>query len=377
MPNIKKNRNPATFGLTVLLLLILLASGCTKSSDSPSQSGNGTWTVSGTTGLIGALSPLPGVTVRCGGQSTISGTEGSYELRGVPEGAQVISAEGPNCKPYSKSIDVRSDTRHFIYLDYNGTTLSGYVSNILDGPIEGVIVSVGTLTDLTDQAGHYEITNVPLMSDSIIVTHARYYSARSFVSFAGPDMRLDFSMQRDTVVSGRITADQYVDETQPNITFMNTRLTLGSNGYMGTVYYSNIRRHIYLNFDFPAFMKDPGVTLLDGSLELCTDASVAGFGYQVSAVTSQWLYYSLTYNQQPRLGAPLQATSIPTIASARYVTILTPPVLQQLLMDYRANGLIYGVVIQSQSNFTGTTTRSFYSMRSTINQPRVSFKARF
>ena len=361
----------------MLLLLVLLAGGCTKSSDSPSQSSNGTGTVSGKTTLIGALSPLPGVTVKCAGQSTISRADGSYELHGVPEGVQVISAEGPNCKPYSKSIDVRTDTRHFIYLDYNGTTLSGYVSNILDGPIEGASVSVGTLTDLTDQGGHYEITNVPLISDSILVTHARYYSARSFVSFAGPDMRLDFSMQRDTVISGRITADQYVDEAQPASIFMNTRLMLGSNGYIGSIYYSNIRRHIYLNFDFPPFMKDSRVTMLDGGLELCTDAAAATFGYEINAVTSQWFYYNLTFNQQPRFGAPLQSTPMTTVSSARYVTILTSAALQQLLVDYRANGLVYGVVIQSLSNFAVTTSRSFFSMRSTINQPRLSFKVRF
>jgi len=368
-------RTILTRSLALFLFLALLAGGCTKSSDSPSQSGNGTWTVSGKTTLIGALSPLPGVTVKCGGQSTASGTDGSYELRGVPEGSQVISAEGPNCKQYSKSIEVRSDTRHFIYLDYDGTTLSGYVSNILDGPIQGAIVKVGTLSDLTDQGGRYEISNVPLKSDSLIVTNPRYYSTRSSISPSGPDTHVDFIMQRDTVISGRITADQYVDEAQPNSIFLSTRLILGSNGYVGSTYYGNIRRHIYISFNFPAFMKDPGVTLLDGSLELCTDGPYSAISYDIYALSSNWFYFSLTFNQQPIFGLPLRSGSGSSITGPRYETILTLTELNQLLLNYRSAGLINGLVIQARTGYA--ISRSYYSMRSTINQPRVSFNVRF
>lgn len=370
-------RTILTRSLALFLFLALLADGCTKSPVSPSQSGNGTWTVSGKTTLIGALSPLPGVTVKCGGQSTVSGTDGSYELRGVPEGVQVISAQGPNCKPYSKSIDVGSDTHHYIYLDFNGTNLSGYVNNILDGPIQGATVSIGTLSDQTDQGGHYEISNVPLKSDSIIVTHTRYYSARSFISSPGPDTHLDFSMQRDTVISGRITADQYVDEAQPTVVFLNTRLMLTSNGYIGSVYYGNIRRHIYLNFDFMAIMKDSRVTMLDGSLELCTDGPYAVLGYEVFSLTSLWFYYTLAFNQQPAFGSSLPATPASSTTGAQYVTVLSGTAMQQLLANYRTNGLIYGVVIQANSTTGYSGSQNFYSMRSTVNRPRVSFKVRF
>ena len=375
MPNIKKNRNPAFFGLTVLLLLIILAGGCTKSSDSPSQSSNGTWTVSGKTTLIGALSPLPGVTVKCGGQSMKSGTDGSYELRGVPEGIQVISAEGPNCKPYSKSIEVKSDTRHFIYLDYSGTTLSGYVSNILDGPIQGAAVKIGTLSDLTDQAGRYEISNVPLKSDSILVTHGRYFSVGSYISPAGPDTRLDFSMQRDSVIIGKFSANQYVDETAPNAFFETSRLVVACNGYIGATYYSNIRRSIYMNFDFPPFMKDTRVTLLDGSLELCTEGAYASIACDIYAVASMWFYYSLTFNQQPVIGVPLRNPTFAATTGARYETILTIDHFKVLLDNYRAAGLINGIVIQGRPGYA--VTRSYYSTRSLVNPPRISFKVRF
>jgi len=287
------------------------------------------------------------------------------------------SAEGPNCKPYSKSIDVGSDIRHYIYLEFNGTNLSGYVSNILDGPIQGATVSIGTLSDQTDQGGHYEISNVPLRSDSIIVTHARYYSTRSFLSSAGPDAHLDFSMQRDTIISGRITAAQYVDEAQPNLTPLNTRLMLTSNGYIGSIYYGNIRRHIYLNFDFPAVMKDLRVIMLDGNLELCSDGPYAVLGYEVFSLTSQWIDYSLTFFQQPTFGSNLPATPASSITGAQYVTVLSGAAMHQLLANYRTNGLIYGVVIQANSTTGYSGSQNFYSMRSTINRPRVSFKVRF
>jgi hypothetical protein len=360
-------------GLTIVLLSAALV-GCT-SKDTPAST-NGTWTITGKTTLIGAVNPLPGITVKCGGQSTTSGPDGSYELRGVPEGMQTITAEGPNCKPYSKSVEVRADTRHFIYLDFNGSTLSGYVSNMIDGPIQGATVTIGALSDLTDQGAHYQITDVPLKGDSIIIMHSRYYSARSFIFPAGPDTHVDFSLQRDTIVTGRIIADQYVDEAQPNSIFITTRLTLASNGYIGSNYYSNIRRHIYLNFDFPPFMKDSRVTMIDGSLELCTDGSYSALGYDVYALATQWFYFSLTYNQQPVAASSLPAVPPASVTGARYITVLTSAALQQLLQSYRTNGVIYGVTLQAQS--TGTaTSRSFYSMRSTVNQPRISFKVRF
>lgn len=347
--------------------------GCT-SKDIPAST-NGTWTITGKTTLIGAVNPLSGITVKCGGQSTTSGADGSYELRGVPEGMQTITAEGPNCKPYSKPIEVRADTRHFIYLDFNGTTLTGYVDNLLDGPIQGATVRIGTLSDQTDQSGHYQITDVPLKGDSIIVTHSRYYSARSFISPAGPDTRVDFTMQRDSVFTGKISADQYVDETQPNAFLLNTRLIVARNGYIGTIYYGNIRRSIYLNFEFPPFMKDSRVTLLDGSLELCTDGPYTSIGYDIYAVASPWFYYSLTFNSQPPVSVPLRNPSMPATTSPRYEAILTLDQMRLLLDNYRSAGIIYGIVIQSRTG--SALSRSYYSTRSLINTPKVSFKLRF
>jgi hypothetical protein len=36
--------------------------------------------------------------------------------------------------------------------------------------------------------------------------------------------------------------------------------------------------------------------MLDGGLELCTDAAAATFGYEINAVTSQWFYNNLTFD---------------------------------------------------------------------------------
>ena len=373
--NQARKRNPflvASIPLVITAWLSLI--GCNDTSNSPS-SPPGTWTVTGKTAFVGVASPLGGVTVKCGGQSATSAPDGSYELRGVPEGTQVITAEGPNCKPYSKSIEVSSNMRYFIYLDFNGTAVSGYVSNFVDGPIQGAAVRIGSLSDMTDHTGHYLINDVPLRNDSLVATHPRYYPSASFFSPAGPDVRSDLVLQRDTVVLARITADQFVDETQPGNVFATSRLTMSTNGFIGPTYYGNNHRHIYMNFEFPPFMRDSRVALLDGSLELCSDAPYGAINCEVFAVSSPWAVY-LSYNQQPVTGVPLGASYLPTVVASGYATILTAAGLQQLLASYRANGFIYGIKIQAQPS--NVISRTFYSSRwASIQAPRVHLRVRF
>ncbi len=360
-------------GLSKLCLAFLALTiaffGC-RSKDSPAST-SGTWTITGKTALVGSVNPLSAVTIRCGGQSTTSGPDGSYELRGVPEGVQSLTAQGPECKPFSKSIDVRANMRYYIFLDRIGATLTGYVSNMLDGPIAGAKIAIGDLTDFTDAAGKFALSEVPLNPDSLTVSHPRYFTEKAAYLAEGPEAQFNILLQRDSVFTGNIVADSYVDESQPNPVGYSNLLLMSGSG-TGTT-----RRHIYIEFEFPAFMRDTLAKLTGGSLDLCSiaDASNAPFvPFRVYVVTSQWQWFSLSFSRQPTSGRQIASGTIARASTPQYWTILNTNAIAELLSDYRANGLIYGITIQGgASNFTKT----FYSTRSLVNPPRLSFKVRF
>jgi hypothetical protein len=365
--------HPKLAGVSILVLFALLVGACKENDTTASE---GTFILTGKTAFIGTTQNIGGVTLKCGGQTTTSAPDGSYELRGVPGGWQILTADGPNCKPFSKPVEIKSNTRYYVYLEFNGTTVSGYVSNFVDGPIQGATVTIGSLYDVTDQSGHYSISDVPLRNDSVVARHPRYATASSFFSPAGPQINADLVLTRDTVVQARITADQYVDERLPTFVLISSRLTISTDGYIGPTYTANNHRHIYMNFDFPPYMRDSRVTLLDGSLELYADGAYGAIKCEVFAVSSPWMTYSLTYNQQPSTGVPLGSAYLPTNASPQYVTILTSAGLQTLLADYRVNGFIYGIKIQAQ--VSNVISRTFYSTRfASVTSPRVNLKVRF
>jgi hypothetical protein len=355
-------------GSTLALLMLPFLFGCSDSSDLPADAASRTWTVRGSVSYVGAPTPLPGITIQSEGVTATSGPDGSYELKGITAGSHTISATAPNCRRYSASIEVRGDTRHYIFLERIGAKLTGYVSNMLDGPIAGATITIGGLTDLTDAAGKFAVSEVPMRPDSLIVTHPRYFSGKATFLAEGPEAHFDVMLKRDSVFPGTIVADSYVDESRPTQVAFGTILYL-SGGVTGSV-----RRHIYIDFEFPAFMRDPNVTLIDGSLELCGEAGQQSVLYRAYALNSQWQWYLLNYNQQPMLGRQIANGTIGTSSDLRYWLILNSAAIGELLADYRRSGLIYGIAIQCG---TANYTRSFYSSRSDVNRPRVSYKVRF
>lgn len=362
-----RHRKRIPFGIALGLLALPFLIGCSDSSDSPSGA-NGPWIVRGSVAYVGSPAPLAGSSIRCAGVTTTSGPDGSYELKDIPTGTHTITATAPNCVPYSASIEVRSDTKHHIFLDRIGATLTGYVSNMLDGPIAGATITIGSLSDFTDAAGKFVISEVPLRPDSLTVTHPRYFSGKATFLAEGPEAHFDILLKRDSVFPGTIIADSYVDESRP------TQVAFGSFLYLSGGVTGTIRRHIFIDFEFPAFMRDPNVTLIDGSLELCGEGGQQLVIYRAYALNSQWQWYLINYNQQPVLGRQISSGTIGSTTEPRYWTILNTIAIGELLADYRRAGIIYGISIQCG---TANYTRSFYSSRSDVNRPRVSFKVRF
>ncbi len=365
---------PVLLFLLASTCLALALAGCSK-DNSPSQAGETTWRLYGKTYLVASVDPLPGVTVKCAGMTTVSGSDGSYEFRGVPEGTQIIAAEKSNCDNFSQSIEIKSDTRYFIFLTFNGTSVYGRVSNALEGPIASAKVAMHGVVAYTDASGQYTLPDIPHVTDTLYVSHPRYISYQTPLSLTTSFRQLDVSLKRDSLISGTVNFTRYVYEGLPNQVYLLPldRLYLSSNRDDQGQYASGNLRHVYVDFDFPTILNNSVVSIIDASLQFCTDGPYPPAHFETFAVTSYWVHGRLTFNNQPAIGSSVYSGTVGDSLFRNYFTVLDTDGFNQLLTAYRANGMIYGVVMQGGR----VTPIGFYSVYSSQFRPIITFKVRY
>jgi hypothetical protein len=350
--------------------------GCSKSDNGPTQSNQGSWTISGKTYAVGSLDPLPGVVVKCAGQSATSGADGSYKLQGIPAGTQILTAEKAGTEIYSRSIEINSDLTFYVYLTIKITNLMGYVTNSVDGPIIGAKVVMLGLVDYTDISGQYLFSNIPQGSGTLSISHPRYTAHDTVLSLTSSSLEVDVALTRDSVMVISTSGSAYVDESLPAQVMpvgSQYRLYLRDNGYDSTgVYRSAVRRFIYVYFNFPQIFNNQAVTIVEANLQLCTDGPYAPSGFQTYSLTSP-ATFPLTFNHFPATGSLLTSGTIGDLSSAKYWTVLDVAGFAPLLAQWRTTGLIYGIMIQGGR----PDPISFFSVYGPSNPPKITFKVRY
>jgi len=348
---------------------------CHDSVDSPAGSVSRTWTISGQTHPLGAIAPLPGVVVACAGVSTTSGADGAYELRGVPEGISTITASKTDYDTYSSSIEVKSDVHHHIFMTFDGTDMTGFVSNVVDGPIQGAKVSFRGSVEITDAAGRYEFVSIKHGADTLVVTHPSYIPAQIRVAVDGAVKQLDIVLLRDSLVQLKAGIAKFVFEGQPDVTFFNPLdiMNLSTNGYDINGQFQGVnRRHIYIYFEMPFLLYDSRVNVMDASVQMHGVYAYIATPFQTFAVDGPWTS-SLTYRNQPATGPLLYSGSIGDSLTTRYWTVLDTEGFKQLLKSFRLNGTNYGITVQGgRADIT-----SFHSVYSAQFSPILTVKMRY
>lgn len=349
--------------------------GCPP-NDGPIEIKGGSWTISGKTYLAGSTEPLSGVVVECAGLSSTSGADGYYEIRAVPQGAQTLTAEKVGTQSYSQSIEVSSDVTYYVYLSLMSASLSGFVTNAVDGPIQGARVTIRGLLDITDVSGRYEFSNVPRGIDTLEVSHPHYREFKTSLALDSSGRRFDVILRRDLVLEGSLTMTRYVDALRPNQPYLlgpPGRVYLMANSYDSLGQYArDVRRYIYINFYLPPLLADPLFLLVEASLQLCTDDAYPSFGLQTYAVMSTW-GGDITFNNQPAVGSLLYSDSTSESPAGRYWAVVRTEGLARLLTEYRANGIVYGIVIKGG----GVGPIGFYSIIADMNKPKLTFKVQY
>jgi hypothetical protein len=364
---------------SLLLLAVFLSfafPGCGKSGN-PTQSGDRTWTISGTTHAVGSIDPLPGVVVKCAGVTATSGSDGAYELRGVPEGKQTITAQQTESENYASVVELISDVRHYIFMTIDGADLSGVVSNALDGPTSDAKVVVHGLTSTTDALGRYEFSLVPHGIDTLSVTHPRYTSYKAVMSLAGSVMQHNVVLKRDSIFQGTVTLAKYVDERFPNTVYIVPfdRMYLKANDPDTTApYFKSFLQHIYVSVNFPVFLADQRVSIIDASLLICSDGSYPTTAVKTFSLQSYW-YGTLTYNTQPATGSLLYSGSICDTSGPKFWQVLDTEGFNRLLTSFRTQALLNGVVVKGAS---AVGSIGFYSTQAAVPlRPKFTIRVRY
>jgi hypothetical protein len=364
-----------TLLFTSPLSLYVLGMCCFFGCESSIQPSDGNLTISGTTYFVGSHLPVAGVLVKCAGLSATSGADGSYLLSGVPEGVQIITAEHADCKSYSDTITVRSDTKRFIFLYLLPSRFTGFVSNVIDGPVSRARVEMHGVVTNTDSSGRYELLEVPLGTDTLRVTHPDYIAYKAPVTLTALEQKSDVVLTRETVVQGTITEDAFVDTRYPNQNyFVNRFLPLSIVGMLNGQYLTGYS--IYVRFTFPSYFSDPRLIILSANLELMMESNAPqNCSYQTYAVNSTWSAGAITYNTRPTQGALLSAGLFGDGSSGKYWSFLKTSGVNTLLADWRANKPNDGIVIQGGAQ--NLSVASFYSLESLASPPRIRFTVRY
>jgi hypothetical protein len=364
---------------SLLLLALFLAfafPGCGK-SDNPTQSGDRTWKISGTTHTLGSIDPLPGVVVKCAGITATSGSNGVYELRGVPEGKQTVTAQKTECENYAFVVDVISDVRHYIFMTIDGADLSGVVSNALDGPTSDAKVVVHGFTSTTDAFGRYEFSMVPHGADTLSVTHPRYIAYKAAITLAGSAMQQNVVLKRDSTFQGTVTLAKYVDERFPSTVYIVPfdRMYLKANDPDTTApYFKSFLQHFYVSVNFPVFLADQRVSIIDASLLICSDGPYPTTAVKTFSLQSYW-YGTLTYNTQPATGSLLYSGSICDTSGPKFWQVLDTEGFNRLLTSFRTQALLNGVVVKGASTVGSI---GFYSTLAALPlRPKFTIRVRY
>jgi hypothetical protein len=356
--------------LLVFLLSMCVLVGC----ENTTQPTDGPWTISGTTSYVGSRSPLAGVVIKCAGLSATSGADGLYQLSGIPEGTQVITAQATNCLNYSDTINIQGDARRYIFMSLAPTRLTGSVTNVIDGPVVGAKVTLHGVFVYTDTAGRYDLRDVSIGADTLYVSHPDYLVYKAAITLTTLEQKSDVILMRERVVQGGITEDAFVDARWSDDNFGSSQsLILTAAGTRGQFPTAD---NIYLKLSFPSYFIDSRVSILDAKLELSlSSAALAGCAYQTYRVDSEWSSDKITYNTQPPHGALLDMGTLGENSAGKYWPFMRLPGVNALISDLRAAKPLYGIVIIGGVSDLSSTY--FRSLEALANVPKLTITVRY
>lgn len=147
--------------------------------------------------------PIDGAQVSANGYSDVTDANGLYNITNVPIGTYTVTASKDGFHSSSRT-DISVITKQTTSLDFSLTPLpttgniAGIVTDASTGnPIDGANVTVADYFDITDETGHYNITNVPAGTYTVTANKDGYQSSSStnVVVVARETITVDFELE--------------------------------------------------------------------------------------------------------------------------------------------------------------------------------------
>ncbi|PDW04704.1 MSCRAMM family protein [Candidatus Viridilinea mediisalina] len=304
---------------------------------------------------------VAGVTISDGTRSTTTDAEGAYALADVPTGHYTLTATHTlySFNPATLAISVTDDLAD---QDFIATLLtydvSGRVAEANGAGVAGVTISDGTRSTTTDAQGTYTLSDLPIGSYTLVVSHTDYSFAPTSrtISVTTNLSGQDFTATLLTYsVSGRITdpdgvgvADVMLSDgirnvftdIQGNYTLADVpvgsyTLTPERSGYTFTPNQRQLTvREDLIEQDFIAVLSDPGdgaflrsITPNEATNTQATQVTIRGNGFSANTAPSAQLssqagLIDLT-NITPENRTSFKATVPAGLAPGRYDLLVT------------------------------------------------------
>ncbi|MBF0539327.1 MAG: carboxypeptidase regulatory-like domain-containing protein [Nitrospirae bacterium] len=138
--------------------------------------------------------PLSGATVTCGGQSTTTGSDGSYSLYNIFAGSnQTLSITASGYSSVNRPLSINAFPGANLYVGKDALTSSGstgsitgnvYIGYINGPPLSGATVTCGGQSATTGSDGSYSIANIPAGNQTLSITASGYISVNRPLSIS-------------------------------------------------------------------------------------------------------------------------------------------------------------------------------------------------
>ena len=221
-------RASRTAGALLALTVAVSATSCAFTSDLSGA-------LTGHVLRSGTFQPISGARIECEGVTSVSGTDGSYSLEGIPPGDRVVYAYASGFEDYSDVVNITESTVYDIYMDVYvaRARLFGYVEHATLGPIEGAEVVIGDLTVVTDADGFYEFPNLQQQTYSVTVSRDGFRQVVRNVNITSSDYQFDVGMKKLATAVLSVVADAGLRDQSPDANYGGaTELELFNNGYV-------------------------------------------------------------------------------------------------------------------------------------------------
>jgi len=138
--------------------------------------------------------PVEGATVTCALQTEITGPDGYFSMDSILRETYALKVVKHHYLQYTAWVTIDTDVVHDARMA--ASTVSGIVSNFIDGPVPGMTVRIGASLTTTDNDGFYRLDPAPQGTHTIIFSHPEYFSRSYEVTIPSTELRHDATVER-------------------------------------------------------------------------------------------------------------------------------------------------------------------------------------